>query len=59
MPHFMRFSSDVKIFSGGNPKSTNAGSVYLVMMGGPQTTATALSGEGATSFTTSGTYPTW
>jgi len=55
MPHFMRFSSDVKIFSGGNPKSTNAGSVYLVMMGGPQTTATALSGEGATSFTTSGT----
>ena len=34
-PHFMRISSEVRIFSGGKPSSTRTGTVNLIIIGGP------------------------
>ena len=46
-PHFMRFSSVVKMASSAKPKRASTGRVSLTTIGGPHSTATALSGLGA------------
>ena len=51
-PHFIRFSSVVKIASSAKPSFWSTGSVSLTTIGGPQSTATALAAAGAVFSTT-------
>src|SRR3989339_2027131 len=57
IPHFIRISSEVMMFSFEKPSSKKTGSVKRIMIGGPQITVTAFSELGATSLHTVGTNP--
>ena len=54
----MRFSSVVYTFEALKPSFSRAFRVNLIMIGGPQSTAMVLSGDGATFSSTEGTNPT-
>ncbi len=57
MPHFIRISREVMMFSLEKPRSKKTGRVNRIMIGGPQMTVTAFSELGATSLQTVGTNP--